>query len=395
VAWGDANGDGLLDLAVGNGILGTVQQNYLYLNDGDGTFTSLARFGTGQTGSVAWADADGDGDLDLAVGNGGFGFVGANALFRNDGSNAFLEIPRFGSGDTAVVAWGDADGDGDLDLAVGNWNAQQNKLYVNQGGNAFGDQPAFGARDTNTVAWADYDFDGDLDLAVGNGDFTSADQNHLYENDGAGAFTEHASLGVGSTDAVAWADVDGDGDLDAVIGNEHSPAQNQLWTNQMTPVAFLRIDLVGQHHALGEGYSNRDGIGAVVTVFDAGHLGDPAHRLGVQQVESKGGFSAQNDLDPTFATPGRETVDVRVAWPGSAGSSIVQELRGVPTGGTIVITERRPGDATADGIVDVDDLVEVILAWGPCASPPCPADLDWNGTVNVDDLVLVILNWTT
>ena len=53
------------------------------------------------------------------------------------------------------------------------------------------------------------------------------------------------------------------------------------------------------------------------------------------------------------------------------------------------------GDATGDGVVNADDLVAVILAWGPCPAPPngCPADVNGDGDVNVDDLVMVILNW--
>jgi hypothetical protein len=51
------------------------------------------------------------------------------------------------------------------------------------------------------------------------------------------------------------------------------------------------------------------------------------------------------------------------------------------------------GDATGNGVVDVDDLLAVILAWGPCA-PPCPADIDGDGAVDVDDLLLVITNWS-
>ncbi len=55
----------------------------------------------------------------------------------------------------------------------------------------------------------------------------------------------------------------------------------------------------------------------------------------------------------------------------------------------------RIGDVNADGQVDVDDLIIVILAWGPCPAPPasCPADVDGNGDVDVDDLVMVIVNW--
>jgi YVTN family beta-propeller protein len=55
-----------------------------------------------------------------------------------------------------------------------------------------------------------------------------------------------------------------------------------------------------------------------------------------------------------------------------------------------------PGDVTGDGVVDVDDLVQVILDWGLCDPPPagCPSDVDGNGSVDVDDLVTVILNWS-
>jgi hypothetical protein len=55
----------------------------------------------------------------------------------------------------------------------------------------------------------------------------------------------------------------------------------------------------------------------------------------------------------------------------------------------------RPGDVNSDGLVDADDLIAVILGWGPCAAPPspCPADVDDNGAVDADDLILVILNW--
>jgi hypothetical protein len=57
--------------------------------------------------------------------------------------------------------------------------------------------------------------------------------------------------------------------------------------------------------------------------------------------------------------------------------------------------EQIPGDANGDGSVDVDDLIAVILGWGPCPKPPaeCPADVNDSGTVDVDDLIMVILNW--
>ena len=49
-------------------------------------------------------------------------------------------------------------------------------------------------------------------------------------------------------------------------------------------------------------------------------------------------------------------------------------------------------DVTGDGVVGVEDLVEVVLAWGPCGVP-CAADVDGDGVVGVNDLVEVILGW--
>jgi hypothetical protein len=59
----------------------------------------------------------------------------------------------------------------------------------------------------------------------------------------------------------------------------------------------------------------------------------------------------------------------------------------------------RCGDVNGDGVVNVNDLLEVINAWGACPAPPvaCPADIapppQGDGTVNVNDLLLVINNW--
>jgi hypothetical protein len=57
------------------------------------------------------------------------------------------------------------------------------------------------------------------------------------------------------------------------------------------------------------------------------------------------------------------------------------------------------GDVTGDGLVNADDLIAVILAWGACPPPPatCPADVapaGGDGEVNADDLTVVILNWS-
>ncbi len=357
LAWADCDLDGDLDMAAGNGILGSVEQNQLFINNGDSTFTEQAQFGTGQSCTIAWGDYDNDGDPDLAVGNGGFNYVGQNYLYINNGDGTYTEEAQFGSGDTSSLVWGDSDNDGDLDLAVGNWNDGQNYLYINNGDGTFTEQAQFGARDPNTIAWGDYDNDGDLDLAVGNGDFTSADSNFIYRNDGAGAFAEIYEFGLGSTDGIAWADYDNDGDLDLAVGNEHHPFENWLYVNDINDSASLQIALLGHSFDFGTGYSNREGIGAKVTVYNAGFIGDPAHRLGYREVCAHGGFSSQNQIEAHFGLPGETTVDVRVEWPGSGGSSLTDEYIGVEAKGKVTLEEGSTFTGISGGeSIDVGNL---------------------------------------
>ncbi|MDP6479536.1 MAG: GC-type dockerin domain-anchored protein, partial [Phycisphaerales bacterium] len=54
-----------------------------------------------------------------------------------------------------------------------------------------------------------------------------------------------------------------------------------------------------------------------------------------------------------------------------------------------------PGDANGDGVVNADDILAVISAWGPCPPGDCPADVNGDGVVNTDDLLAVIANWGT
>ena len=124
------------------------------------------------------------------------------------------------------------DGDGDLDIVVGNSgkNAYLN-VYLNKGADDFPAGPSLdsGPGRTYSVAVGDMDGDGDLDIVAGN----SGHQNVVYLNDGTGTFTTSIPIPfgpiTGTTHSVAVGDMDGDGDLDIIAGNYGQ--QNAVYLN--------------------------------------------------------------------------------------------------------------------------------------------------------------------
>ncbi|HXF62813.1 MAG TPA: FG-GAP-like repeat-containing protein [Caldilineaceae bacterium] len=179
-AWGDFDLDGFLDVAVG--VDGGA--NRIYRNNRDNTFSLYWTAPTSQaTRSLAWGDYDGDGDPDLAVGN----FGEANLLYENRAQatdRTFVQVyATTETSRTTSLAWGDWDNDGDLDLATGNYE-EQDQIYVNLGSRPGNPQffwlwSSEETLRTTGVAFGDKDNDGDLDLAVSQ---DGATLNGIYEN---------------------------------------------------------------------------------------------------------------------------------------------------------------------------------------------------------------------
>jgi hypothetical protein len=255
-AWGDYDGDGYLDLFVGN----FDSRNSLFHNDGGGSFTRIttgpvASFSPNEPHTATWADYDNDGLLDLMVGQ---LHRSANPLFRNMGAGTFALMSAEQAGDIGASAatsvslsWADYDGDGLLDLFVANGaiaRAEQDFLYHNEGAGEFKlvttTQLTALAQHSSQGSWADFDNDGDLDLLVthwGDG------PNSLFLNDGNGQFTEVTQLvGLGETgysSGAAWGDFDNDGDLDLIITNfrlNGALQKNYLYRNEGN-ATFTRI----------------------------------------------------------------------------------------------------------------------------------------------------------
>jgi len=256
VAIGDMNGDGALDIVVGN-----YQQhnNVVYLNDGVGNFPNTVgytrTFGTrtDYTSGVAVGDMNGDGDLDIVVGL--FSPGEQNVVYLNDGAGNFNTsgyTRTFGTGvdSTTSVAVGDMNGDGALDIAVGNIGAysyscscypgEQNVVYLNDGSGNFPNTVGYtrtfgtGTDSTQSLAIGDMNGNGALDIVVGN----NRQQNVVYLNDGAGNFPNtspyirYFGTGGNATMSVVVGDVNGDGAMDVIVGN--SSEQNAVYLNDGT-----------------------------------------------------------------------------------------------------------------------------------------------------------------
>ena len=332
VALGDVNRDGLLDLAIGNRgeAFGPGQANAILLNLGDGfpadgvSAEQLIYLpDLDHTSSVAWGDVDGDGRLELAVGNAGgpfdnFGEENKLVTFEIDDQGSIsptVQTFTDQSDRTTSLAWGDINNDGLLDLAVGNDANHPNKLYLNSGGVLslttpilFGINPDGSFQDTRSLAWGDVDRDGDLDLAVGN----VGEPNSIYLNENGRLSDDNVQSfgGPALTNSVAWGDVNGDGRLDLAVGNSAAP--NQLFLNiggQLAPTPVWDSQDLYDTNDLAWGDVDGDGDLDLVAANGAPYLG----MVNVLYLNQQG--TLQTAVDQPWQTDsGPARYSTAVAW---------------------------------------------------------------------------------
>ena len=331
------------------------QSATLFHNRGNGTFEDVTKsaglFDPASKGlGVAMLDFDSDGHMDLFVAND----TQPNRLYRNNGNGTFTDI-AMGAGvafSEAGVARagmgvdaGDYDGSGRPSLIIGNFSNEMMSLYHNEGTGLFIDEaPAseIGRASLLTLTFGcfffDYDLDGRPDIFAANGHVADdiehvqsrvhyAQRPHLFHNTGQKKFEEVTAQSSAFSQPIvargaAYADYDGDGDLDIAVTTNNGPAH--LFRNDGGNTnGWLRIQTIGTA-------SNRNGIGARVEVTL------PTGARPWQIVKTGSSYASQSELPLTFGLgSAREVTGITVKWP----SGRVDKTGSVKANEVITITE--------------------------------------------------------
>ena len=310
-------------------------RNVLYRNNGDGTFADVTEdAGLGgeprRSMSAVFFDVDADRAPDLYVVNDD----GPNLLYCNKMDRTFQEVggvarvadPARGRG----ASIGDYNADGHTDLFVTAWPGERNVLYRNRGDGTFEkdrsptallelglDHGCWGA------GFVDLDNDADLDLMV----IAEGGAPQVFGNDGVGGFSDVSDrIGLtyrptGAGRGAAFGDIDGDGDVDALITN-NGGTPTLLVNEGGNRNGWVELQLRGD-------MSNRDGIGVTVEA-------KARTQWQKRSVAGASGYLSSQAFPVTLGFGGEPKADViRVFWP----RGILQSLTDVPVNQSIPVIE--------------------------------------------------------
>ncbi len=320
--WTDYDNDGNLDLFTCNVLTFDYKPrpgtpNFLFKNAGNGAFTKIINnvisADKGNTITGSFADYDNDGDVDLFVPDMGKN----NYLYKNNGDGSFTKVTE---GDivedkslSLCGSWSDYDNDGDLDIFVANGVIPQKDMLFNNNGDGTFKRIHEGPVVNNSasawnVAWGDVDNDGDEDLYVS----VWAGKNYFYINNGDGTFSQNskdpivADSDSTNTSVSVWGDFDNDGDLDFVTADCAS-SRNIYYENKGNSNHWIRIKLIGT-------ISNKSAIGAQVRV-KAEINGKKVIQM--REISASNGFrSISNDFWAHFGLGDADKIDsIEIRWP--------------------------------------------------------------------------------
>jgi hypothetical protein len=227
--------------------------------------------------SAAWGDFDGDGDLDLALTGLTTTGVPTTIVYRNDAGTFNPVAGNFLGVFGGAVTWADYDGEGDLDLLITGVTAPSagapaaTRLYRNDSGTFTSVAHPFQDVYLGPVSWADFDGDGDLDVLICGATSGGALTATLWRNQG-GTFVD-AGLNLPGLDLgfATWGDYDGDGDLDLLFGgNSNAGFVTRIYRNDsgaLTDINAALLPVLWSAAAWGD-YDHDGDLDAMIIGYD-------------------------------------------------------------------------------------------------------------------------------